>query len=723
MARRVQPTFRIALAALIVALVAAAVFAVGAFSLHYGRKNATDLSAQILDQTLHRIDLRIQSFLRVAVRQSRLSRRLLETRQLSDPARPGPWAPSSDDFGRIAGHFTQAIRVHRGLTNLGIGLEATGEFCVVNRRSAGIVSHDYVLGDDGVMRLELYDPRATGRISKGTKPFDGYDPRRRPWYIGVEEADASHWTDVYPFAGSGGGERVPGVTFGTPIRGADGSLVAVTFADYALQSLCVFLDELRREVDGLAFVVEIQHDGSLHAIAHPDPGTLLHTTMGSDGRKLVMLAETVEQMGDPLARTFMAQLSRQMGAEAEGKDVSGTLEVERDGERYFGAYRRLGGDAVPHWVTCMMIPRGAIMAAVERNNRDALWIGLLSFLIAALLSVYVASRVSKPLSRIAVQCEDIGQFELDGPSLGRSRIAELDRLMVATDEMKASLRSFEQYVPARLVREMFRAGAEAELGGEFRTLTVFFARMVGAQELQRQVPPEAFARRLGEGFTEISEEIEATQGTLDKYMGDAVMAFWGAPQPLEDHALAACQAALGATRRLDRLRARWTAAGRPLIHAAVGLNTGELVVGNMGSRTRMSYTVVGDPVNVASRIQGLNRVYGTRILIGESTHAEVADHVLARRLDRVAVKGKQQGVTVYELLAMQAEATPAQRVLATRYDTALDAYFAGRFEEAADAFAGMPGDSPSEVLLARCRAYVQTPPPPDWDGVHVMTEK
>ena len=139
---------------------AAAVFAVGAFSLHYGRKNATDLTAQVLDQTLRRIDLRIQSFLRVAVRQSRLSNRLLETGQLSDPQRPGPWAPTSDDFDRTTAHFAQAMRVHQGLTNLGIGLEATGEFSMVSRKPGGLLSLNYIRDDDGAMRINLYTPLA-----------------------------------------------------------------------------------------------------------------------------------------------------------------------------------------------------------------------------------------------------------------------------------------------------------------------------------------------------------------------------------------------------------------------------------------------------------------------------------------------------------------------------------------------------------------------------------
>lgn len=736
MAPRMQPTFRLALAVLIVGLVTAAVFAVGAISFRFGRKNATDLSGQVLDQTLQRIDLRIQSFLRVAVRQSRLSQRLLETGQLgrdgaeppATPSAPASPAPTAADFGRITAHFAQAMRVHPGLTNLGIGLDATGEFCMVARKPDRLASMDYVREEDGSMRIDLYELTPTARRFEGPKPYDGYDPRRRPFYEGVVDADAARWTDAYLFFGAGGGTRTPGVTYGAPIRTADGSIVAVTHADFALQALCRFLDELRNEAPGFAFVVELRADGSQRAIAHPDPETLLHRTVAPDGRAVTTLAESIDQMGDPRARSFMALLPKRSTGDAEEKgEESAALEVEHDGERYFAAYRMLGGDDAPSWVTCMMIPRGKIMETVEKNNRTALLIGLASFLLAALLSVLVASRVSTPLSRIAAQCEKIGRFELEGPSLGRSSIAELDRLMTATDEMKASLRSFQRYVPARLVHEMSTAGIEAELGGESRTLTVYFSHVVGFAGLQAELSTEELVEQLGEHFSEVTEEIEASGGTLDKYIGDAVMAFWGAPHELEDHALRACRAALGAAEREARLHDRCVEAGRRPIHAGAGINTGDLVVGNMGSRSRLNYTVIGDAVNLAARLEGLNRVYGTKILMGARTYREVAPHVVARMVDRVAVKGKTEGIAIYELLALKEAAESGEVALVTSYGKALDAYLARRWDEAAGLFeeilAERPADGPSLVLLDRCRAYAETPPDESWDGVHVMTKK
>ena len=717
MSRRLQPSFRLTLSSVLVALVTLAVFAIGAVSLRLGSESATALSLQVLEQTLHRVDLRVRSFLRVAVRQSQLSERLLQSGQLPPT-----------DFDALSRHLTQAMEVHRDLTNLGLGVEATGEFCMVSRKSDALSSVNYVREPDGTMRVDLYEPYVDGRRLVGHKPFDGYDPRRRPFYVGAVGAGEPAWTEAYLFFGAGGRGRVPGVTYGSPVRADDGSLVGVLHADFDLFALCRFLDGLRSEVPGFAFVVELRADGSRRAIAHPDPATLLTRTTGPDGKETHALARSAEEMGDPRVRAFLADMRAGRVSEASPAAEAGTLDVEVGGERHLGGYRLLQGADAPHWAICMMIPRARILEGVERNNRTTIWIGLGALAVAILLSILIATRIATPLSRIAAQSEQIGRFELDAPSLGRSPVAELDRLMVATDEMKASLKSFERYVPARLVREMFRAGVEAELGGESRTLTVYFSHVAEFESFRASVTAETLVARLGEYFAEITDEIESSQGTLDKYMGDAVMAFWGAPQSLEAHALHACRAALGGARRLAVLQRSWAAGGGKTFRASIGLNTGDLVVGNMGSPSRLNYTVLGDAVNLAARIEGLNRMYGTAILMGEGTYAAVADHVVARRVDRVAVKGKSRGIDVYELLAMQGEEAAAdQASLVEAYASAFDAYLARRWAEAAAAFeailAARPEDGPSQVLLARCRALAVEPPGDDWDGVHVMAHK
>ena len=205
------------------------------------------------------------------------------------------------------------------------------------------------------------------------------------------------------------------------------------------------------------------------------------------------------------------------------------------------------------------------------------------------------------------------------------------------------------------------------------------------------------------------------------------MAFWGAPAPNPDHAIAACTAALRNQATLARLRPRWVAEGMPELHARIGIHTGEVVVGNIGCMTRLNYTVVGDPVNVASRLEGLGKHYGTSILIGEPTYLEARSAVVARPVDWVSVKGKTHGLKVFELLALKEEATPEHERVAALAEEALEFYRRREWAAAIRLFREIirirPGDGPSMMLIARCLAFEVDPPGENWDGVHRMVSK
>src|SRR5262249_43477663 len=224
-----------------------------------------------------------------------------------------------------------------------------------------------------------------------------------------------------------------------------------------------------------------------------------------------------------------------------------------------------------------------------------------------------------------------------------------------------------------------------------------------------------------------SEQVLATGGTVDKYIGDAVMAFWGAPEPHPGHALAACTAALRGQQALRRLREKWAAEGKPPFRARIGIHTGEAVVGNIGSAARMNYTVIGDAVNLASRLEGLNKFYGTEILLSEDTFREAQGGVVARPLDWVSVKGKSKAVLVYELLGLKGEADPSSAEVVRVYAEALEHYrgqdWAGAVELFQRVLGLRPDDAPPREMLGRCRDYQAAPPGQGWDGVHRMESK
>lgn len=226
----------------------------------------------------------------------------------------------------------------------------------------------------------------------------------------------------------------------------------------------------------------------------------------------------------------------------------------------------------------------------------------------------------------------------------------------------------------------------------------------------------------------MSVAIKANEGTVDKFIGDAIMAFWGAPRPMEDHAAHACRAALAMRRTLRALSPEWQREGRPAFDTRIGVNTGETLVGNIGSSERMNYTAMGDAVNLASRLEGLNKAYGSHILVGEETVKAVGEGFVFRPMDWVAVKGKNRAVLIYELVGEDREVTDETRAAVGLYEKALELYrarsfvdAAAKFDEAREAFGGQ--DGPSETMAARARGYESAPPPDGWDGSHVMKEK
>src|SRR5579862_3589379 len=263
-------------------------------------------------------------------------------------------------------------------------------------------------------------------------------------------------------------------------------------------------------------------------------------------------------------------------------------------------------------------------------------------------------------------------------------------------------------------------------GGETKELTVMFSDIRGFTSLSEGMSADELVRLLNEYLGEMTEIVFKNLGTLDKYIGDAIMAFWGSPYPQSDHALRACTCAIEMIRGLEKLNVKWQAEGRKEIAIGVGVNTGPVSVGNMGSAKRLAWTVMGDNVNLASRLEGMTKQYRSRIVISESTYDQVRHQFVAREVDRIRVKGKKQPVVIYELMDVAA-ARPNYQALITRFESAMQAYHVQDWRDAAGRFgellASYPEDGPTQIFLQRALEFLETAPEPDWDGVYVMKSK
>jgi adenylate cyclase len=281
---------------------------------------------------------------------------------------------------------------------------------------------------------------------------------------------------------------------------------------------------------------------------------------------------------------------------------------------------------------------------------------------------------------------------------------------------------FRQYVAPVVVEEMLKDPARVKLGGEEKVLTVLFSDLEGFTTYSEHHPPHEMSDILSEYYDRMTEQVFANHGTLKEYVGDELMAIFGAPIEQSDHATRACAAALAMRDARVALGAEWARVGRPRLRARTGVNSGPMLVGNLGSSYRFAYGVLGDQVNLASRLEGLNRVYGTEILIGENTARLTDGAFLLREVDMVRVKGRTQAVRIYEPLGAAGVPLPsAQDEALHLYAAGLEAYRKQGWEDALGLFtqslALRPEDGPSRVMAERCQVYRAAPPPEDWDGV------
>lgn len=286
--------------------------------------------------------------------------------------------------------------------------------------------------------------------------------------------------------------------------------------------------------------------------------------------------------------------------------------------------------------------------------------------------------------------------------------------------------TFQKYVSPAIVTEVLKDPKNLSLGGRKQHMSVFFSDVRGFTTLSEKLDPQELSALLNQYLTPMTEIVFNNKGTLDKYMGDALMAFFGAPISYPDHAIRACRCALEQIAKLNEIQQDFASRGLPSIDIGIGINTGEMSVGNMGSKTVRSYTVMGDAVNLGSRLEGINKEYGTKILISEYTQEALGGNFWTREIDRVRVKGKVKPVRIFELLSE--EEPPASTLqLLDAFQMGYALYMKKRFSEARQSFAQAlqlaPDDSASQLFLKRCEDFIASPPPEDWDGVYVMNTK
>jgi adenylate cyclase len=360
-----------------------------------------------------------------------------------------------------------------------------------------------------------------------------------------------------------------------------------------------------------------------------------------------------------------------------------------------------------------LLQRAAIAAAV------AVGLAILAALVASLL-------VSRSIAHLAAKTERIRRLDFSDQQPVQSRIREIVRLSDAVERMREGLEIFGRYVSKDLVHQIMRSPESSGVGGTRREITVMFTDIEGFSLLSETMEPELLTSRLSRYFEALGSAISANRGMIDKYIGDSIMAFWNAPELDPDHIANACRGALQAAAAGRELSERWRERGRPGFRTRFGLHTGPAVVGNVGAKERINYTLVGQVANQASRLEGMNKVYGTEVLASGEVAEPTSALFVWRHIDRVVAVGTTEPHDIYEPLGEVSVRHQHEAFLAL-WEQGRTAYVAGRFEEGLAAFRAAAAmreeDAPCRLFIARCETFLRTGAPPGWDGTWRMEQK
>ncbi len=539
-----------------------------------------------------------------------------------------------------------------------------------------------------------------------TRPSD-YASFTRQWFRrAVANSEQQIWSDVYIFANSGQPGLNTAMTF---VR--EGSLVGVVSIAIELRRVADYLRDLKIAEHGKAFIVNRKGE----MIAFEDTREVIERISENEE------ASRLRKIGlgaSPILRLAAQGIAANKVALA---DIKGPVELHVAGPGGEAHYISLAPAGFQDWIIGTVVPETDLTARIESNLRSLIYTLAGAILLIALLSILVSHRfIIQPLRRMMALTKSVENFELEKMVYRPSNIIEIDQLSRSLNRMSIGLGAFRRYLSADLVRTLLASGIEAKAGGERRTMSVMFTDLAGftaaTERLGHRIVP-----LLNRYLDALSAVIIRNGGTVDKYIGDAIMAFWNAPMRNEEHALAACRCAVECAAAMKALREPGPN-GEPAVPFTlrIGVNTGRVIVGNIGSEEKIEYTVIGDPVNLASRIEGLNKAYGTGILIGQTTYEEVKYDTIARRIDSVAVRGRETPTAVYELLALKDEAAGAAAGIAgfewvPVYERAYDAFQRGDWRAALDGFRAVittrGGDGPSAHFAKLCEEKLAVPAP------------
>jgi len=508
-------------------------------------------------------------------------------------------------------------------------------------------------------------------ICHETQSNTDFDPRLRSWYVEALRTGHSYWSDFFLYYTTGD----YGANVSQPLYSKEKQVIGASGVGISAHLLSSLLTKYAVGENGEIFLLD------------------------EDGKNLFESNRNHKISPQTLSAAF---------------NIHKTTEQEQfnfvdQKIKYLARISDLQLTPDKKWLIAIIVPFSDFFGELENKEKVVLIISFAVLLLSALLVFYLSKRISAPIVILSKEIDKMKHLDLTSELRVHSNITEIFLMDASIAALRNGLRSFARYMPRTVVQQLLEKGEEIKLGGEKREITVLFSDIAGFTSISESHSTEEAMAYLSEYFDALSKIIIQEEGIIDKYIGDSIMAFWGAPLEVNEPAIHACAAAVRCQHFLSTFNAERREKGLPELLTRIAINSGKVIVGNIGTSERMNYTVIGDVVNTAAHLQPVNKIYHTQTIITEETYIQLADKFLVRPLDIYAPAGKTQKIKIYELVAVIGSSeigpTSEQLQLCALFTQGFNAFHSGAFAEAKTIFTQIeqqfPSDYPTQIYLQR----------------------
>ena len=554
--------------------------------------------------------------------------------------------------------------------------DTNGNSYTLRRMDDGSISQN-IVKNDGKLIKSIYihkNKEYKEKVKNSIKKIgEGYDPRKRPWYKEAIKSKKFSWSRPYVFSTK---ENL-GVSGSKALYNKDKKLIGVISIDINIEDISKFLNEIKITDNSIIYI----YDDLEELISLPKKYIKKYK---KDKSKKIL---TIKDLKNPIyIETYK---------EYKKKSKSYFL-YEKNSEKYDVAYISLNSKILPKWNVGIIIPQKDTMNIINEFMKNAIFLTITTIIITIFIALLLVRRITIPLNNLEKEMLKIKFFHIEEIKNICSNFREIDNINNSLQNVKNALLSFRKYVPYQLVRELIKNNDIATNNAKRKNITMLFSDIENFTSISESMDSIELVKDLEKYFDTLTKNILKNNGIIDKYIGDAIFAFWGAPNKLKNHEFLACKTAIKIQKSINELN---TSLRNPL-NTRIGIHNAKVVVGNIGSKDRINYTAIGDGVNLASRLEGINKYYKTKILISKEVFDKCENKIIARLIDNVVVKGKNQNHKIYELIDLKTSNTSEKLIKFIKdHNYAMNLYFNNKKEEALNILNKLVKENPDDLIL------------------------